>query len=157
MTDDKQFHDPEILFRETREQFDKIAELQRSMTELQGFAESQDGRVKVIFTQNEGISDIQLDPRVTRMPSAELGDLIKTVARAAKRDLERQAQELLEGLGTEGDLRPGDLGEMFNDPQRLSQTLGGVSEAFSGAAKGIESMLEQVRRAMGTGPGPGSR
>jgi DNA-binding protein YbaB len=146
--------DPELMFRSAQEQFKQVEQMQRRMVELEGRAESQDGRVTVVYTQAKGLADIQLDPRAMRMASAELSEVIREVAQEAKRDLERQAKELMDETFAQQDVTPDELKEMFSDPQGVTQTLGQMGDIFSGAAKEVEGILEQMRRTMGSG-GPG--
>ncbi|MGH3392834.1 MAG: YbaB/EbfC family nucleoid-associated protein [Actinomadura sp.] len=144
--------DPELMFRATREQFSQVEEMQRRMTGLEGRAESQDGRVSAVFTQAKGLADLRLDPRAMRTGSTELAEVIKEVAQEAKRDFERQAKALMDETFAQQDVTPDELKDMFSDPQGVTQTLGEMGKVFSGAAKEVEGILEQMRRTMGEGP-----
>ena len=146
--------DPELMFRSTQEQFKQVEEMQRRMVELEGRAESQDGRVSAVYTQEKGLAGLRLDPRAMRMGSEELSGIIVEVTSEAKRDFERQARALMDETFAQQDLAPEDLKEMFGDPRGVTDTLGQMGSIFSGAAKEVEGILEQMRRAMGTG-GPG--
>ncbi|GLZ08311.1 hypothetical protein Acsp03_57770 [Actinomadura sp. NBRC 104412] len=142
--------DPEILFREARSQFDQVAGMQRAMAELRGRAESQDGRVRAVYAQDQGLAEVQLDPRAMRMSAADLGRLIVEVSGAAKRDLERQMKELMDETFAQQDITPDDLKDMFDEPSGLTETLGSMGRIFEGATKEVEGMLDQIRRVMGT-------
>jgi DNA-binding protein YbaB len=145
--------DPEMLFRETRSQFDQVADMQRAMAELRGRAESQDGRVRAVYTQDEGLADVELDPRAMRMSAAELGQLIVQVSGEAKRDLERQMKELMDETFAQQDVTPDDLKNMFEEPSGLTETLGSMGRIFEGATKEVEGILDQIRRVMGPAAG----
>jgi DNA-binding protein YbaB len=145
--------DPEMLFRETRSQFDQVADMQRAMAELRGRAESQDGRVRAVYTQDEGLADVELDPRAMRMSAAELGQLIVQVSGEAKRDLERQMKELMDETFAQQDVTPDDLKNMFEEPSGLTETLGSMGRIFEGATKEVEGILDQIRRVMGSAAG----
>ncbi|WP_395104619.1 YbaB/EbfC family nucleoid-associated protein [Actinomadura sp. SCN-SB] len=154
--------DPEILFRDARSQFDQVAGMQRAMAELRGRAESQDGRVRAVYAQDQGLAEVELDPRAMRMSAADLGRLIVEVSGAAKRDLERQMKELMDETFAQQDITPDDLKDMFDEPSGLTETLGSMGRIFEGATKEVEGMLDQIRRVMGTagagspGGAPGS-
>jgi DNA-binding protein YbaB len=149
--------DPEMLFRETRSQFDQVADMQRAMAELRGRAESQDGRVRAVYSQDAGLADVELDPRAMRMSAAELAELIVQVSGEAKRDLERQMKELMDETLDRQDVTPDDLKDMFEEPSGLTETLGSMGRIFEGATKEVEGILDQIRRVMGTaGATPGN-
>lgn len=150
--------DPDLMFRDARAQFDQVAELQRRLAELKGRAESADGRVKATYDQDRGLADLQLDPRALRMNAAELQETILTVSHEAKGDLERQVKEVTEELFAQQDFTPGDLKDLVEDPQGITQTLGDMGKIFEGATKEVEGILDHVRRAMqgmAAGPAPG--
>jgi DNA-binding protein YbaB len=149
--------DPETMFRETRAQFDQVAGMQGAMAELRGRAESRDGRVRAVYAQDQGLAEVELDPRAMRMSAAELGQVIVEVSGEAKRDLERQIKELMDETLTQQDLTPDDLKEMFEEPSGLTETLGSMGKIFDGATKEVEGILDQIRRMMGTtGAGAGT-
>ena len=95
--------DPEILFREARSQFDQVAGMQRAMAELRGRAESQDGRVRAVYAQDQGLAEVELDPRAMRMSAADLGRLIVEVSGAVpgpRVEQDRRPQQAADMVGT---------------------------------------------------------
>jgi DNA-binding protein YbaB len=87
----------ESLERSTRDaerSMAKVGDMQARMTALVGRGEAAEGKVLVECTSNDGISKVNIDPRMLRSPSEEIGEQVRLAVNVAIKDLQTQMQEL---------------------------------------------------------------
>jgi DNA-binding protein YbaB len=94
--------DIRALMDSAQEQFGRLHETQKRISELVGRAESKDGRVKATYLAATGLSDLEIAPTAARPGMGALAETIKEVVRSAAADLQRQTVELMtEAFGDE--------------------------------------------------------
>jgi DNA-binding protein YbaB len=87
--------DIDKLLRISEDYSAKAQKLQERTADLKGHAESKDRRIKVTCTVNDGVTDIDIDPRAMRMPAATFAETLKTLIHEANADLHGQLNELM--------------------------------------------------------------
>lgn len=132
----------------------KMATLKERMANLTGTGESAEGRVKVTSSPNDPVAEMRIDPRAMRMSAEDLSDAVRSAIKAARRDLDRQVEELAA-------FEYGDAGnplDAMKDKERLKTTLGEVQGMFEKAGRDTQSLIDQLRRNLGiTGENPPPR
>lgn len=93
----------ERVFRGAEDQMAKVKELKARMADVVGRGEAADGRVSAEFKKDGGLTVLDLDPRVMRLPAAELSLEIRAAVNAAAQDYQTKISEVGEELfgGTE--------------------------------------------------------
>lgn len=84
--------------REAEARLGKFETLRPVLSELVGRAEALDGQIVVEWTA-QGLSVLELNPRVMRTPSADLADAIKTAIADASADLREKTRAALADAG----------------------------------------------------------
>jgi DNA-binding protein YbaB len=84
--------DIDEALRGAERQLGRAKDLQERLSSVVGYAESEDGRVKVECANEKGVTKIQLDPRVMRMASEDLAETITQVSQQAMTDLRTRTQ-----------------------------------------------------------------
>jgi DNA-binding protein YbaB len=133
------------VLRNSRERMAKAGEARERMTGLTGRAESTDGRIKVASTAEDPLAELQIDPRAMRMGSEELAAAIRRVARLARQDLDRQAQEITDEVYGD-DQNPMD---MLRNPEEMKKNLADMQEMFGKAGDNAQAIIERLRQGLG--------
>ncbi|WP_165964402.1 YbaB/EbfC family nucleoid-associated protein [Actinomadura sp. KC216] len=137
--------DLEALMRQSQERMAKLAAVREQMADLKGRAETPDGRVSVVSTAQDPLSEIKIDPRAMRMGSEELAAAIQETARLARQDLDAQVQELT--AGTYGD--EGNPLDALKNQDALKKSLTDMQDIFKDAGRRSEQMMEELQRKLG--------
>ncbi|MEV7968404.1 YbaB/EbfC family nucleoid-associated protein [Sphaerisporangium sp. NPDC088356] len=132
--------DVDKLLGSAQKQLAQVEELQRRTAELVGRALDKDGLVTVGYTA-QGLHELELNPRAMRLASADLADMIKSVAREAAADLERQTHELMEEMfGADNPMN------LLKDPDAALAQVKEAEAAYDRTFEEVMSDLEQIRR-----------
>ncbi|GAA1807687.1 YbaB/EbfC family nucleoid-associated protein [Actinomadura chokoriensis] len=121
---------------------EKSVELQERLAGLTGEAETPDGRVRVVFSPEEGLPEVHIDPRAMRMGSEELAATISRLSREAVQDLQRRKQEIA------GEVYGDDAAADVPKPEALKETLRGMDDIVQALSRDANAMLDQIRRQM---------
>ncbi|MFC7587823.1 YbaB/EbfC family nucleoid-associated protein [Nonomuraea antimicrobica] len=128
------------MFREAQQHFVQAQELQQRISAAVGRAQARNRLVAVDFN-GEGIVKLELDPRVMRMPSADLADLIVATSRDAARDFQRQVNGLMGAMFGEND----DLAALISDPAAAMAELKNAERAYDHAFQEVLGELARIR------------
>jgi len=134
------------LAQEMRDQTAQAVELQRQVAGLVGTAESRDGQVRLGFSPSRGLTELSIDPRAMRMGSDNLSRQIMDLCTQAMDDLDRQKQEA--ARETFGD--DFDPAALKLDAKSMEGALKGMTETVESAGQSMTSLMEQLRRRLGT-------
>ena len=144
----------ERILRDAESGMPKVAQMRERIDGLVGKGEAADGRITAEFTSAGGLSALELDPRVLRLPTAELSQAIRAAVNAASKDFQEQltrvSGELFRGdtssATTTGPLGPRDA-EPFRDPAAALGRLDKMGNAFAGQMKELlrELTVQQQR------------
>jgi hypothetical protein len=135
---------PEELYAAQREQLARAEELQRRIEEVTGSATSSDERITVSFSEAKGLHDLVLDPRVMRMPSADLAEEIVRLVNAARTEAHSQIQQVMnDTLGENGRPDPEQIGEQAAELQRSLDELMRDTMRMDGE---LTDVLDRMRR-----------
>lgn len=141
----------ERILRDAESGLPKVAEMRERIGELVGKGEAADGRITAEFTSGGGVSALELDPRVLRLPIAELSEEIRSAVNAASKDfqdqLTRVSGELFDGAASPAEPRGPQDAKPFQDPARALGQLEKMGNAFAGQMKDLlrELSLQQQR------------
>lgn len=132
----QQIEQAEAMMREAEARLGNFQSLRPALAELAGRGEAADGQVTVEWT-TEGLTELELNPRVMRMPSTDLADAIKEAIGAARADLSEKTRAVLRDAGVGNEAAPsidevraqlGRLREQTVDTAR--QTVSGLDQAM---------------------------
>lgn len=133
------------LAEEARQQAALANELQQRLTGLMGRAESPDGRVQVAFLPEQGLPELYLDPRVLRLGSEELAELIQGVVWEAVQDLERQREEAArQTYGPDYDPSAAVLSD--EEQQGLAHGIAQIAELAENTTADARAMVDRLQR-----------
>ncbi len=79
--------------RTAEDQMVRMRELRERMADVVGQGEAADGRITAEFRQEGGLTALDLDPRVLRLPSAELSLEIRAAVNAAAQDFQTKVTQ----------------------------------------------------------------
>ncbi|MBA9003169.1 YbaB/EbfC family nucleoid-associated protein [Thermomonospora cellulosilytica] len=137
--------DPAQALRQSEERMKVLSAVRAKMADLEGRAESADGRIRVTCNVRDPLAEIHIDPRAMRMSSQELAETIRETARRAREHLDEQVEELT--AQQFGDtVNPLDL---LKDPERLKESLSDMQNMFAKASSDAQTMLDQLQRQLG--------
>jgi DNA-binding protein YbaB len=141
----------ERMLQDTEQGMSKITEMRERITEIIGRAEAADGRITAEYTSEGGLSALDLDPRVLRLPSAQLSQEIRAAVNAAAKDFQRQLSEvggLLFGMGAALDEDDPAAAKQFQDPAEAMAQVEKIGNSFAGQMKDLlQELSTQQRRA----------
>ncbi|GII78340.1 hypothetical protein Sru01_33220 [Sphaerisporangium rufum] len=133
--------DVEKLMENAQRQLARVEELQQRTGELIGRAEDKDGMVKVEYT-GQGLHELELNPRVMRMASTDLAELIKTVVQDAAADLTNQTSALMDEMfGAEDNPM-----KLLNDPEAALAQVKQAEAAYDRTYDEVMADLDRIRR-----------
>jgi DNA-binding protein YbaB len=141
----------ERILRDAESGMPKVGQLRERIGELVGKGEAADGRITAEFTSTGGLSALELDPRVLRLPTAELSQAIQTAVNAASKDfhekLTRVSGELFGGDTSSAGPRGPQDAKPFQDPAAALSRLEKMSNPFAGQMKELlrELSVQQQR------------
>ncbi|WP_433244245.1 YbaB/EbfC family nucleoid-associated protein [Streptosporangium sp. CA-135522] len=135
--------DVEKLLKGADEQFARMEEMQKSMADLVGRAEDDDGLVTVEYA-SEGIRELQLHPKAMRLSAGELAEKIKVVVADAAQDLQKQVNEVMAELFGEED----NPMSYINDPEKAINQIKDAEDAYNRTFDDVMGELDRIRRRM---------
>jgi DNA-binding protein YbaB len=141
----------ERILRDAESGLPKLGQLRERIGELVGKGAAADGRITAEFTSGGGLSALELDPRVLRLPAAELSQEIRTAVNAASKDfqdqLTRVSGEFVDGDASAAEPRDPRDAKPFQDPAAALGRLEKMGDAFAGQMKDLlrELSVQQQR------------
>jgi DNA-binding protein YbaB len=131
-------------FAQVRRHLEEVRALKDRIATLVGRAESPDGLVRVEFTDADGLSALDVNPRAMRLQSQELSEAILRTVRAARADLDEQRRAALADV----------MGTGFDptapvDPAALRGRIDEAADAFRRTSADSNALMDLVRRATG--------
>ncbi len=142
---------PEEIIRAHQERMARVQELQQATADIVGVAASEDERIKVNFSETEGVRNLALDPRVLRMPSEDLADEIMRLVNQARDDARRQIQQLVEDTAQDGLVDPQTVLEKMPEIEQSVDDLMRDSQAITHQ---LMDIVERMRLAGESAPAP---
>ncbi|GAA2320264.1 hypothetical protein GCM10010149_86410 [Nonomuraea roseoviolacea subsp. roseoviolacea] len=133
--------DIDKLLKGADEQFARIEELQKSMTDIVGRAQDEDGLVTVEYG-SEGVRQLQLHPKAMRLSSGELADLIKVVLRDAAADLQVQVSGAMSEAFGEDD----NPMKFVENPDEALNKIKEAEAAYNRTFEDVMGELDRIRR-----------
>ncbi|GAB2853830.1 hypothetical protein GCM10027176_65630 [Actinoallomurus bryophytorum] len=137
--------DIERLLRISEDYSAKVQEMQERSAELKGFAESKDRRIKVTCTVSGGVTDIDIDPRAMRMPTANFAETLKTLIHDANADLQSQLSDLMT------EIYGADANPLASEQNRKSaeEKVEGAASMFDRTLGEAMTELERISKQLG--------
>lgn len=132
----QQIEQAEAMMREAEARLGNFQSIRPALVDLVGRGEAADGQVAAEWG-TDGLAELELNPRVMRMPSTALADAIKEAIRAARADLSEKTRAVLRDAGVGNEAPPsidevraqlGRLREQTVDTAR--QTVSGLDQAM---------------------------
>lgn len=133
----------ESLLRESETTLGRLREMQASLADLVGRAETADGKVVVEFEHGAGLTTLQLDPKAMRMASEDLAGAIKQAIIEANEDLRRKVAVAVSASGVVTSVTPAEAQQKVAAMREQLLTHGRA------AAEGMDrasALLQQRRR-----------
>ncbi|OUC92967.1 YbaB/EbfC family nucleoid-associated protein [Streptosporangium minutum] len=135
--------DIDKLLKGADEQFARMEEMQKSMADLVGHAQDDDGLVTVEYAA-EGIRELQLHPKAMRLSAGELAEKVKDVIAAATTDLQKQVNEAMAEVFGEED----NPMSYINDPEKAMNQIKDAEAAYNRTFEDVMGELDSIRRRM---------
>lgn len=141
----------ERILREAESGMPKLGQMRERIGELVGKGEAADGRITAEFTSESGLCALELDPRVLRLPVAELSQEIRSAVNAASKDfqdqLSRVSGEFFGGDTSSADPRGPQDAKPFQNPAAALGQLEKMGNSFAGQMKDLlrELSVQQQR------------
>ncbi|MET9337146.1 MULTISPECIES: YbaB/EbfC family nucleoid-associated protein [unclassified Nonomuraea] len=133
--------DIDKLLKTADEQFARVEEMQKTMGELVGRAQDEDGLVSAEYT-SAGLTGLELHPKAMRLSSGELAEKVKAVVQDATADLQRQVNE------TMGEVFGEDENPMkfINNPDAALEQVKNAEAAYNRTFEDVMGELDKIRR-----------
>ncbi|MFE3447463.1 YbaB/EbfC family nucleoid-associated protein [Nonomuraea sp. NPDC059194] len=133
--------DIDKLLKTADEQFARVEELQKTMGELVGRAQDEDGLVSAEYT-SAGLTGLEFHPKAMRLSSGELAEKVKAVVQDATADLQRQVNE------TMGEVFGEDENPMkfINNPDAALEQVKNAEAAYNRTFEDVMGELDKIRR-----------
>lgn len=128
------FRGPEEIVRAQQERMAKAQELQRATAEITGVAASEDERIKVTFSESDGLRNLVLDPRVLRLPSEDLAHEIIRIVNQARDDARKQLQQLVADSAQDG----------LPDPESVLEKMPEIERSVDELMRDSQAMTHQL-------------
>ncbi|WP_031172647.1 YbaB/EbfC family nucleoid-associated protein [Streptosporangium roseum] len=135
--------DIDKLLKGADEQFARMEEMQKSMADLVGHAQDDDGLVTVEYAA-EGIRELKLHPKAMRLSAGELAEKVKDVIAAATADLQKQVNEVMAEVFGEED----NPMSYINDPEKAINQIKDAEAAYNRTFDDVMGELDSIRRRM---------
>ncbi|MER6943400.1 YbaB/EbfC family nucleoid-associated protein [Nonomuraea sp. NPDC000554] len=133
--------DIDKLLKTADGQFAQMEELQKTMADLVGRAQDEDGLVVVEYSA-EGLHELELHPKAMRLSSGELAEMIKEVVREAAADLQKQVSEAMgEVFGEEDNPM-----KFINDPEAALEQVRSAEASYNRTFEDVMGELDRIRR-----------
>ncbi|HEY7050306.1 MAG TPA: hypothetical protein VH373_24035 [Jatrophihabitantaceae bacterium] len=132
----QQIEQAEAMMREAEARLGNFQSIRPALADLVGRGEAADGQVAVEWN-TQGLAELELNPRVMRMPSVDLAEAIKEAIRSARADLSEKTRAVMRDAGVGNEPAPsidevraqlGRLREQTVDTAR--QTVSGLDQAM---------------------------
>ena len=141
----------ERMLQNAEQGMSNVTELRERITEIVGRAEAAAGRITAEYTSEGGMSALELDPRVLRLPSAQLSQEIRAAVNAAAKDFQRQLSQVggqVFGMTGAAALDPDDpaAAKRFQDPAVAMAQVDKLGNAFAGQMKDLLRELSMQQR-----------
>ncbi|GAB3426671.1 YbaB/EbfC family nucleoid-associated protein [Flindersiella endophytica] len=120
----------------------KIREIQEATVSAVGQAASEDERIKVSFTEAEGVQKIELDPRALRLPSDELATEIARLVNDARKDAQQQIQRLMQDSAQDTAVDPQ---EFLQKMPEIERSIGDLMQETQTMTTQLMDMVERMR------------
>jgi DNA-binding protein YbaB len=137
--------DLEKLLRDAQQRAAKMMAIRERTSRLTGQAESSSGHVRVTSSADDPVAELHIDPRAMRMPAEDLSAAIRATIAEARRDLDRQIEELTAFEYGES-MNPL---EAMKNKESMKRTLGEVQGMFEKTGRETRSMIDQLKRDFG--------
>jgi DNA-binding protein YbaB len=141
----------ERILRDAESGMPKVEQMRERIGELVGKGAAADGRITAEFTSGGGLSALEVDPRVLRLPAADLSREIRSAVNQASKDFQDQLSRVsgeFFGGGTPAAEPRGPQDAMpFKDPAAALGHLEKMGNAFAGQMKDLlrELSVQQQR------------
>jgi DNA-binding protein YbaB len=135
------FGSPEGFLAQHEARLAQLADLHREVAQATGHADSADGRIRVRFTEAEGITELVVDPRALRLPADDLAHLIARTVNAAKQSASAAAGEAADRAHLAGLPDPASVLEQVPGIQQL---LAQVTDDTGRMTGHLESLMERM-------------
>lgn len=122
-------------------------EVQDRLSGLVGRAESEDGRIRVAFSNENAVEELHIDPRALRDGSEVLAENIRTVIADARADLLRQVDEVVTAAYPE---RP-DPEQLVSDADELYGQLSDLNDLIRRSGDRIGEAFERFQQQLEEG------
>jgi DNA-binding protein YbaB len=133
--------DIDKLLKGADEQFARIEELQKNMSDIVGRSQDDDGLVTVAYG-SEGLRDLQLHPKAMRLSSGELAELIKEQLQKATSDLQQQVTQAMgEAFGEEDNPM-----KYVDDPEAALSKIKEAESVYNRTFEDVMGELDRIRR-----------
>jgi DNA-binding protein YbaB len=126
--------------RDVEKNMGGFTEMRERIDEAVGRGEAAGGLIAAEYRGEGGLTALELDPRVGRLPIAELGEEIRKAVNAAVRDLQDQVREAGGMLGASADP------ERALDPAAALASLDKLADGFAGQLRELARELGVQRR-----------
>jgi DNA-binding protein YbaB len=120
----------------------RIQEIQEATVSAVGQATSEDERIKVSYTEAEGVRKIELDPRALRMASEDLGDEIARLVNDARKDAQQQVQRLVQESAQDASVDPQEFLAKMPDIER---SIGDLMQETQTMTTQLMDLVERMR------------
>lgn len=143
------FRSPEEIAQAHQDRLAKAEEMRQAILAATGSASSDDERIRVSYSEGEGIRELYLDPRAMRLSSEELASEIARLVNEARVDAQRQVQQLVEEAAQHGTLPDPNaivekmpeiersVDELVRDSHEMTQQLMAIVERVQRAAESM--------------------
>ncbi|WP_301177647.1 YbaB/EbfC family nucleoid-associated protein [Actinomadura geliboluensis] len=137
--------DMDKLVEDAQQRVAKMAAIRERTAALTGHAESADARIRVTSSADDPVAELHIDPRAMRMSAEDLSEAVRSTVKAARRDLDRQVEELT-AFEYGDSVNPL---ELMKNKDALKETLSEVQGMFEKAGRETQGMIEQLQRNLG--------
>lgn len=137
----RQIETAESQMRGAEGRLSNLRDAQASLADVVGRGEAAEGQVVVEYTSGEGLRAIDLNPRVMRLPAAELAEEIKSAVHAAVDDLRKQSMDALRSAGvlpSEGERAQIDISD-------VQAQVRSARESLSTSTRQAAAQIDQAR------------
>jgi hypothetical protein len=140
------FADPALAMAQHAEQLAQAEQLEQGIRAAAGSAASEDGRIRVAWSEAGGIDELVIDPRAMRLASEELAAQIALVVNAARAQAQQQVADLVADAMGSGAPDPREvvaqlpelsvqLDEIMRETASMGSTVAGIMDRMRARAQ----------------------